>query len=219
MDGIILAMGANFGDLDNDGFLDCYIGTGNPDLRSLLPNRMMRNVGGQRFAEATFSGGFGHIQKGHGVSFADIDNDGDQDIYIVLGGAYDGDFYQNVLFENPGHGHRWLTLRLEGVQSNRDALGARIQARIRENGLVRDIYATVGSGGSFGASSLQQEIGLGRADTLLFVEVTWPTTGQKQRFSNLAMDQILYIREGDAAPIPIHLNRLSLSSSAHTHSP
>ena len=107
MDGIILAMGANFGDLDNDGFLDCYIGTGNPDLRSLLPNRMMRNAGGQRFEEATFSGGFGHIQKGHGISFADIDNDGDQDIYIVLGGAYDGDFYQNVLFENPGHGHRW----------------------------------------------------------------------------------------------------------------
>ena len=160
MDGIILAMGANFGDLDNDGFLDCYIGTGNPDLRSLLPNRMMRNVGGQRFEEATFSGGFGHIQKGHGISFADIDNDGDQDIYIVLGGAYDGDFYQNVLFENPGHGHRWLTLRLEGVQSNRDALGARIQARVRAKGIVRDIYATVGSGGSFGASSLQQEIGL-----------------------------------------------------------
>ena len=66
MDGIILAMGVNFGDIDNDGFLDCYIGTGNPDLRSLLPNRMMRNVSGQRFAEATFSGGFGHIQKGHG---------------------------------------------------------------------------------------------------------------------------------------------------------
>ncbi|MDE2814081.1 MAG: CRTAC1 family protein, partial [Gemmatimonadota bacterium] len=218
MDGIILAMGANYGDIDNDGLLDCYIGTGNPDLRSLLPNRMMRNVGGQRFAEATFSGGFGHIQKGHGISFADLDNDGDQDIYIVLGGAYDGDFYQNVLFENPGHGHRWLTLRLEGVQSNRDALGARIQARIRAKDIVRDIYATVGSGGSFGSSSLQQEIGLGRADTLLFVEVTWPTTGQKQRFSNLVMDQILHIREGNAAPIPIRLNPLSLSS-AHTHSP
>ena len=95
-------------------------------------------------------------------------------------------------------------------------MGARIQARISEEGIVRDIYVTVGSGGSFGASSLQQEIGLGRADTLLFVEVTWPTTGQKQRFFNLAMDQILRIREGDAAPIPIHLNRLSLSS-AHTH--
>lgn len=80
---------------------------------------------------------------------------------------------------------------------------------------VRDIYATVGSGGSFGASSLQQELGLGRADTLLFVEVTWPTTGQKQRFYELAMDQIVHIREGDAAPNPIHLNRLSLSSAVH----
>ena len=208
-------MGANFGDLDNDGFLDCYIGTGNPDLRSLLPNRMMRNVGGQRFAEATFSGGFGHIQKGHGVSFADIDNDGDQDIYIVLGGAYDGDFYQNVLFENPGHGHRWLTLRLEGVQSNRDALGTRIQARIREKGIVRDIYATVGSGGSFGGVEPATRDRFRPRRYASFVEVTWPTTGQKQRFSNLAMDQIVHIREGDEAPIPIHLNRVSLSSPAH----
>ena len=65
------------------------------------------------------------------------------------------------------------------------------------------------------AARLQQEIGLGQADTLLFVEVTWPTTGQKQRFSNLAMDQLLRIREGDAAPIPTHLNRLSLSAAHH----
>ena len=92
----------------------------------------------------------------------------------------------------------------------------RMAARLRQIASeARDIYTTVGSGGSFGASSLQQEIGLGRADTLLFVEVTWPTTGQKQRFSNLAMDQIVHIREGDAEPIPIHLNRVSLSSSVH----
>ena len=146
LDDIILAMGANFGDIDNDGWLDCYVGTGNPDLRSLLPNRMLRNEGGRRFQDASTAGGFGHIQKGHGISFADIDNDGDQDIYAVLGGAYAGDLYQNVLFENPGHGHRWITLRLEGVESNRDAIGARIKARIRAGNSIREIYATVGSG-------------------------------------------------------------------------
>ena len=61
----------------------------------------------------------------------DIDNDCDQDINAVLGGAYAGDLYQNGLFENPGHGHRWITLRLEGVKSNRAAIGARSTARIR----------------------------------------------------------------------------------------
>tara|TARA_Y100001934_G_scaffold185490_1_gene219025 strand:+ start:163 stop:807 length:645 start_codon:yes stop_codon:yes gene_type:complete len=203
-------MGANFGDIDNDGWLNCYVGTGNPDLRSLLPNRMLRNEGGRRFQDASTAGGFGHIQKGHGISFADIDNDGDQDIYAVLGGAYSGDLYQNVLFENPGHGHRWITLRLEGVKSNRDAIGARIKARIREDSSMRDIYATVGSGGSFGASSLQQELGLGRADTLLSVEITWPATGQTQIFHDLDLDQILHFREGDLAPTSISQHAFSL---------
>ena len=199
-------------DYDDDGDPDLYLSRLGQD------NVLYRNEGPREpFADATAEAGVAEPQGSFPTWFwdydndGDLDNDGDQDIYIVLGGAYDGDFYQNVLFENPGHGHRWLTRRLEGVQSNRDALGTRIRAK----GIVRDIYATVGSGGSFGASSLQQEIGLGRADTLLFVEVTWPTTGQKQRFSNLAMDQIVRIREGATAPIPIHLNRLSLSSSAH----
>ena len=205
---VALSGGSIVDDFDNDDDPDLYLSRLGQD------NVLYRNEGLRKsFADATAAAGVAEPQGSFPTWFWDYDNDGDQDIYIVLGGAYDGGFYQNVLFENPGHGHRWLTLRLEGVRSNRDAFGTRIQARIREKDIVRDIYATVGSGGSFGASSLQQEIGLGRADTLLFVEITWPTTGQKQRFSNLAMDQIIHIREGDAAPIPIHLNRLSLSSA------
>ena len=83
----LLTMGANFGDLDNDGFPDCYLGTGEPDLRTLIPNQMFRNRQGKVFQNVTTSGGFGHLQKGHGVSFGDIDNDGDQDIYTVMGGV------------------------------------------------------------------------------------------------------------------------------------
>src|SRR5262249_16075123 len=100
VDKVLLAMGSNFGDLDNDGFLDFYVGTGNPDLSMLIPNRMFRNNGGKSFQDVTTSGGFGHLQKGHGVSFGDIDNDGDQDIHEDMGGAYPGDQARNVLFVN-----------------------------------------------------------------------------------------------------------------------
>ncbi len=100
---VLLAMGANFGDLDNDGFLDFYLGTGDPDFSTLIPNRMFRNAGGRLFQDVTTAGGFGHLQKGHGVSFADLNNDGQQDIYEVMGGAYSGDNYRNVLYENPGN--------------------------------------------------------------------------------------------------------------------
>ena len=101
-DKVLYTMGCNFGDLDNDGWLDFYAGTGDPDYRSLMPNRMFRNAEGQHFEDVTTSGGFGHLQKGHGVAFGDIDNDGDQDIYAVVGGAYSGDVYTNVLLKTPG---------------------------------------------------------------------------------------------------------------------
>ena len=112
-------MGASFGDLDNDGWLDIYLGTGTSELEALLPNRMFRNDGGKKFQDVTTSGGFGHLQKGHSVAFGDIDNDGDEDIFEEIGGALPGDTYQSVLFENPGHGGHWITLELQGVTTNR----------------------------------------------------------------------------------------------------
>src|SRR5205823_12826185 len=118
LDKVLHGMGSNFGDLDNDGFLDFYLGTGNPDLSTLIPNRMFRNNEGKFFQDVTTSGGFGHLQKGHGVAFADLDNDGDQDILANLGGAYTGDIYRKALFENPGNSNRWLKLKLVGLQSN-----------------------------------------------------------------------------------------------------
>jgi hypothetical protein len=196
IEGAVLAMGANYGDLDNDGFPDFYLGTGNPDLRSLLPNRMYRNDGGRRFQDATTAGGFGHLQKGHGVSFGDLDNDGDQDIYQVMGGAYSGDVYYNALYANPGHGNRWVTLVLEGTASSRDAIGARLRVRVVKTGGVREIHVVAGSGGSFGGSSLQQELGLGRAEAIELVEVRWPATGAVERFAGVGLDRVWRLREG-----------------------
>ena len=66
-----------------------------------MPNVMYRNRGGTGFTDVTMAGGFGHLQKGHGVAFADLDYDGDQDVYMQLGGGLSGDTYGNALFENP----------------------------------------------------------------------------------------------------------------------
>jgi hypothetical protein len=198
-DPVLMTMGANFGDIDNDGFLDAYIGTGQPAMNTLIPNRMFRNDRARTFQDVTTTGGFGHLQKGHGISFADIDNDGDQDIYAVMGGAYSGDTYQNSLFENPGGwGNHWITLRLIGKQSNRTAVGARIKITTRESGETRNIYLTVSTGGSFGESSIQQEIGLGKAEAIEGIEIRWPNRAKSvQRLGPLEMDSIYEITEGE----------------------
>jgi hypothetical protein len=182
---VMPAMGLNFGDLDNDGFLDFYVGTGNPDLATLVPNRMFRNDGGKRFQDVTTAGDFGHLQKGHGIAFGDIDDDGDQDVFEQMGGAVTTDTAHSVLFANPGNGNAWVELTLEGVRSNRSAIGARIAVTVEGPSGRRLIHHTVGSGGSFGASPLRQHIGLGDARRVVSVEVAWPATGPKQAMSGL----------------------------------
>ena len=186
------AMGANFGDLDNDGFLDFYVGTGTPNFNSVLPNRMFRNIGGASFEEVTSAGGFGHIQKGHGVAFADMDRDGDQDVYAVLGGAYEGDVFTNVLFENPISINNWICIELKGGASNKNAVGCSIELTL-DNG--NKIYRTVSTGGSFGSSSLQQEIGLGKAESIKKITVYWMNS-TKQEFLNVTVNQKILITEG-----------------------
>ena len=190
-----LPMGANFGDLDHDGYLDIYLGTGDPAFETLMPNVMLRNDRGKRFQDVTTSGGFGHLQKGHGISFADIDNDGDQDIYHQLGGFYPGDKYRNALFQNPGHQNRFLYLKLVGSLSNRAAVGARVKLVLETPEGVREVHRAVGAVSSFGGSPLRQEIGLGKANRIRKLEIWWPTSGRRQTFADVPLDHLIQITE------------------------
>jgi hypothetical protein len=196
LDKVVPAMGANFGDLDNDGFLDFYLGTGAPSYAALVPNAMFRNRGGRVFADVTTATGTGHLQKGHGVAFADFDGDGDQDVYANIGGFVPGDAYQKTVFRNPGHGNRWLRVRLVGVKANRAAIGARLRVTVAgEDGRQSVRHREVSSGGSFGASPLTQHIGLGRAARIKTLEVEWPGSRTRQAFTDVPLDARIEIRE------------------------
>jgi hypothetical protein len=206
-----LPMGANFGDLDNDGWLDFYLGTGYPNYDGLIPNVMYRNRGGTGFSDVTTAGGFGHLQKGHGVAFADYDHDGDQDVFEQMGGAYPGDGFANAVYQNPGFSNHWIALKLVGVRSNRSAIGARIRVEIVEKGRKRSVYRWVNSGGSFGANPLRQHFGLGQAEKIEMIEVHWPTTGVTQTFREVPVDQLVEITEGKNELRPIPLRTLALN--------
>ncbi len=212
----VLPMGSNFGDLNNDGYLDFYLGTGDPEYQSLLPNLMFVNQGGKRFDNVTINGGFGHLQKGHGLAFADLDNDGDADVFQQMGGAYRGDEYGDALYENPGFKNHWLAIKLTGVETNRCAIGARIRADIEEGGKHRSVYRHVNSGGSFGCNPLRQTIGLGTATTILKLEIYWPTTVKTQVFRDVPVDQLIEIVEGDDRYRPVTLEQFKLGGTQNT---
>ncbi len=207
LDRVFMPMGCNFGDVDNDGFLDFYLGMGHPSFAAVLPNTLFRNQDGKHFTDISTSSGTGAIFKGHGVAFADLGNNGDEDLFIVMGGASIGDKNTARLFENPGgHGNDWITLKLVGETSNRSAIGARIAVTVVNAGAGRrTIYRTVSSGGSFGDSPLQQHIGLGKSASIENVEIWWPASNTRQTFTDLDPNQFLEIKESD--PNPTKLDR------------
>ncbi|MEM1137029.1 MAG: CRTAC1 family protein [Bacteroidota bacterium] len=217
---ILYAMGANFGDLDNDGFLDMYLGTGNIGLNTVMPNKMFRNVQGKGFQDVTTAGGFGNIQKGHGVAFADIDHDGDQDILISMGGAFEGDIYQNTFYENPYMGSKdeknWVAISLRGETSNRYGVGCRIILEVEEDGVLRKIFRDVTSGGSFGSSPLRQHIGLGNATEIKRLVIQW-THNNTQQFENLVVNKYYTITENQSSVKQTSLEKIDFNKHTHEH--
>jgi ASPIC and UnbV/FG-GAP-like repeat len=194
LDMVFAAMGSNYADFDNDGFLDMYLGTGEPSFATLIPNRMFKNVGGTRFSEITGTSGTGHLQKGHGVACGDWDRDGDNDVFIETGGAVNGDRFHDVLFQNPGRGNHWLTVKLIGKKTNRAAIGARIKV-ITADEKPLTVHRHVSSGSSFGANPLQQTIGLAQSKQVAVLEIHWPTSGTTQVFRDVPVDQAIEVTE------------------------
>ena len=120
LDRVVPGMGSNFGDLDNDGFLDMYIGTGTPSFAAMMPNIMLKNDARPRFLDVTADTGTGNLQKGHGIAFVDLDNDGDEDVVLNSGGAVPGDRYDESALREPGEHRGALDFgELVGVKTNR----------------------------------------------------------------------------------------------------
>jgi tetratricopeptide (TPR) repeat protein len=193
-------MGAGVADLDNDGYIDLFLGVGDPQLSRLEPNRFFRNNGDGTFTDLTDHVGFHRPgNKGHGVSFVDIDHDGDLDVYAQLGGHYPGDFAYNAFYKNlKGNLNHWLQIDLTGVKSNRNAIGAQITVKAANLTVYREVKGSEG----FGATSqLRQHFGLGPHTRIDSLEIRWPS-GLTQNFQNLDANQILQITEGSPPTKP-----------------
>ncbi len=213
---VYMPMSANFGDLDNDGYPDIYLGNGDPNYTSVLPHVLLHNKEGKQFTDITASSGTGDLHKGHAIAFADMNNDGAVDILAIVGGATRGDGHMFRLFENPGNSNDWLRVHLVGVKCNRPAVGARIKVTVTNNGgAPRSVYKWVNSGASFGASPFEQHFGLGPSAHIESIEVEWPgNSTPPQTFRNVDKDQVIEIKEGSNQVTKLNRPKFRLGGAA-----
>jgi len=194
----VLSFGGGFFDYDNDGWLDLFIANGHvypeveqvsPDVRFKQINSLFHNEGNGKFTETTKSAGSGFQTPyvGRGVAFADFNNDGFTDVLV----ANNGD-PPLLLYNSGGNGNHFLSFKLVGTKSNRDAMGVRV--RVLAGGLSQ-IREVTGGGSYLSQSDLRAHFGLGKATKAETVEVKWPS-GVRQVFHDVDANKFYQIQEG-----------------------
>jgi enediyne biosynthesis protein E4 len=189
--------GAGIFDLDNDGYPDVLFVTGSvyPEVEKKLPQYpyktrrvLFRNLGNGTFEELESQGGEG-ITAAHssrGCAFGDFDNDGDIDVLIINMNE------PPSLLRNDLKGKQnWLKIRLEGVKSNRSAIGARVVAHY---GGKSQAQALVSQSSYYSCNDPRLHFGLGAA-TETDLEIHWPN-GLREMYRSIAANQLVTIREG-----------------------
>jgi len=194
---LTLGFGCVFYDYDLDGWLDLLAVNGHiePEIERIQkrvkyaqPPHLFRNLGKGKFAEVTSSVGvgFGQARVARGVAYADIDNDGDLDLLVTTNGG------PALLFRNDGGTNHSLRIKLAGVRSNRDGIGA----RLRVIAGPERWWLTLRSGSSYlSQSELVLTIGLGQRVQADQIEVAWPS-GEVEYVTNVAAGQTVTVQEG-----------------------
>ena len=208
-----ICWGTGFADLDNDGYPDVFVATGSvypevekkyPEQPHRTPRFIYRNLGDGRFEELIDQAGPG-IAAAHasrGVAFGDFDNDGDVDVLIM-----NQNEPPSLLRNDVTGGNHWLKVKLEGVKSNRSAIGARVTAHYGGKKQAQEVLA---QSSYLSVSDRRLHFGLGPAESA-DLEIRWPN-GNLERIAKAPADRLVVVREGTGivSSVPFPASRRSL---------
>jgi enediyne biosynthesis protein E4 len=192
-----------FEDVNNDGFVDLFITKGNveaqADYASRDPNNLLLGQADGTFAEGAEAAGIVSFNRARGAALVDLNLDGMLDL-VVVNRRQNATVWRNVGrgdAQRPAPMGRWIEVRLRQSAPNVDAIGARVEVRVDERTVVREV--TVG-GGHAGGKIGWLHTGLGKADGAE-VRVQWPD-GETGPWMTLGADEFVIIERGAAAPSP-----------------
>ena len=202
-----LGWGTMFADVDNDGYPDLLVTNGHvyPEVDAAHlgasfkePRFLYGNLRNGHFRDLSKTSGPGLLEplSGRGLAVGDLFNDGRFE--AVINNLNDRPL---LLVNTAANANHWLTLRLVGTHSVRDAIGAHVTLRGTDAGKPRVWVDEVRSGSSYSSSSdLRLHVGLGPQPALASLEVRWPS-GQVERFPAPAMDTLTTVIEGQGTPV------------------
>ena len=192
-----ICWGAGMVDLDNDGYPDLFVSTGNvypeverklPQYANKSPRTVYRNLGNRTFEELSQEAGPG-VTDAHcsrGCAFGDFDNDGDLDVLIVNMNE------PPSLLRNDMKGKRnWIKVKLEGVKSNRSAIGARVVTRY---GGKAQAQAVLSQSSFYSCNDSRLHFGLGGFNSV-DLDIYWPN-GLHEQYKKISANQLITLREG-----------------------
>ncbi len=200
--------GTVFTDFDNDGDLDLYY-VGNYDMLQAYnnPGHLLINDGAGAFRDSTARYGLRTIDGtgtpsiAVGVATGDVNNDGHVDIFVANAGTNFRTGYP-MLFTKKFDDNNWIRLKLEGAESNRSAIGARIRLTAGGKTQIRDVAS---GGSSFSQNSLWPTFGIGESTVIDDIEIRWPS-GIVQTFKEVEPNQTLEILEERPLPVVVYAN-------------
>ncbi len=184
-------------DFDNDGFLDIYVVNFGGQFP---PNHLFHNNGNDTFTEvADGSLAVGGLFNGAAASWADYDNDGWIDLYLVGGSTEAPGVGMNKLLRNANqNGNHWLEVELCGTVSNKSAIGSRITiTHINDQGFVSQMRDVQSGTGYNSQNMMRTHFGLGSSNSVLNISIRWPS-GIVQSIAGVASDQLIRVVEDDS---------------------
>ncbi len=187
--------GASFLDSELDGDLDLYVSSQLDGSDGRTPSAYYNNDGSGSFNIPTNAGFADDIYASYGNAIGDIQNDGLPDIAVV-----NIDNQPINLWENrSGNAGNWLKIKLQGTTSNRMGIGSYI--KVKADGKRYYGYTLCGEG-YISQNSQTEFFGIGDAQEIEYVEVTW-LSGQTDRIENIAPNQLITLVEGSFPADPI----------------